>query len=199
MEVCEECESHFKKAVLFCPICKRKNPLGIKCTKCSSEAYPDSIIGVYKYDGLAKELIHKYKFEDMSSLANFFASKMLGLLNRSDHTGYAITSVPIGFLRRLERGFNQSEKIAKIISKELGIPFMQVLESKNRKAQSQIEDYSQRRENVKGKFVRRCNPPERIILVDDIYTSGATINEATRVLKSSGASSVVAIVIAVAR
>ena len=112
--------------------------------------------------------------------------------------------IPLHKNRERERGFNQSEAIAKIIASELNLQLKKdlLVRAKETKIQAELKDWNQRKNNLAGAF--QIPQPEgikgkNIILVDDVYTSGATINEAVKTLKENGAKKIIALVIAKAR
>lgn len=109
--------------------------------------------------------------------------------------------VPLHKRREIKRGFNQADLLAKEIAEFFKIPYCEDIlkRAKNTKPQTETSNHNQRLENIKNAFV--CRKPElvawkRIIIVDDVMTTGATLNECARALKSSGARSVTAFVVA---
>lgn len=99
-----------------------------------------------------------------------------------------ITFIPSPFLRRISRGFCPAELIALEIGKRLRIPVKELLKiNKNLKEQKRLS-YRERVENVKGAFISKYDlKDKKVILIDDLYTTGSTIKEASRELKKSGA------------
>ena len=124
------------------------------------------------------------------------------LINQSTNKliNYLIVPIPLHSKRRRERGFNQAELLAKTISENLGLLPTNALErTKNTKAQAKLKKSECREENVAGCF--KIKNPEsvrdkNIILVDDVFTSGATMNEAVKILKENGAKRIIALVAA---
>jgi ComF family protein len=102
--------------------------------------------------------------------------------------------IPVSRLRKLRRGYDQSELIARSLSRELGLKRVCALKKiRHTRPQSRISDVAERRANVLGAY--RVTIPERVVgkrvlLVDDIFTTGATMSEAARMLKSAGAKEV---------
>lgn len=140
--------------------------------------------------------ILQYKFDDKAYLANtiyeFFMNneKLYGFLKKYD----IIIPIPISSSRKRERGYNQSELLARKISKMANIHIeTQVLKkAKNNQPQSSLNK-EQRRENVKNVYkvqneVKIQN--KEILLLDDIYTTGSTANECARMLKQAGCQTV---------
>lgn len=111
-----------------------------------------------------------------------------------------IVPVPLHVMRLREREFNQSAIIGSVIGKRYGIPVAPTALVRHRNTRPQVElDAQERRENVTGAFCvedRTMIEDRKIILVDDVYTSGSTLNECTRVLKKNGAGKVYVVTIA---
>lgn len=111
-----------------------------------------------------------------------------------------ISCIPLSRKRLHDRGYNQAELLAKVISKNIGVEFKQTLRKiKNNTAQSTIKDSKQRATNVVG--VYRVTAPELvkgkyILLVDDVVTTGATVSECARMLKKAGAKAVYCLTLA---
>lgn len=147
---------------------------------------------LFSYNGIIREKILQYKFNDNSYLANtiseFFINneKLCGFLKKYD----IMIAIPISQSRKRERGYNQSELIAKKISKAGLIYFeSDILQKiKNNKPQSSL-NYEQRLKNVKNVYKvenKQKIKGKRVLLFDDIYTTGATANECAMLLKQEG-------------
>ena len=144
--------------------------------------------GIYRYDGIIRFLIHKMKYEKNKKIAYALAELVedkLRLFLKKHHVNY-IVPIPIHPKRLKERGFNQSELIAKVLSERLGVPMRTDLIGRTRYTipQSKLKNI-ERVENVKDSF-EILNEFEimgkDIILIDDIYTTGSTIEECSKVL-----------------
>lgn len=210
--LCYSCKSIITQAGL-CTQCwnKLKIPSHPQCTICSFpfsyEDSEDSICGNCvkkrpKYDKLyflfeinegSKSLIHKFKYYDNQILAKFFAKLMTPLINDIIHEIDYLVPVPIHFRRLIKRKYNQSSILANEIHKITGLKVLNsgLCKTHNTKSQTNFS-LTTRIKNVKNSFavnplysdlINNCN----ILLIDDVYTSGATINECVRVLKKAGA------------
>lgn len=147
---------------------------------------------VSDYEGPLKELIHQYKYNKQE-----FLSKLLGdlsinhlLLQGILHEIDIVVPVPLHWKKKLKRGFNQSDLIARRISKELDIPISRnnICRIKNTLSQTKLTRV-QRQINVSGAF--RVKQPKvfskkRALLVDDVLTTGITASECSRTLKKAG-------------
>ncbi|NOX21251.1 MAG: ComF family protein [Nitrospirae bacterium] len=152
-----------------------------------------------EYTGAAKNLIQTMKFRSLKSLSLFLGSLMAGI----DFPPVdAVVPIPLSKERLIQRGFNQSYYMAKVISSTKGLPLEHLLLRKlNTPAQSGLNK-KDRQKNIRGAFqVDRFRGissivPGRILLVDDVYTTGATLNEAAMTLKTAGTKTVFALVFA---
>jgi len=161
---------------------------------------PERVLACFAYDGAVKELIHNFKYKDVSSLADSFALEISELLK--DCKDYVVCPVPLSSSRKRWRGFNQSEIIARKLSQKTGLCFGEFLgRGKSRFTQVQAGSKQKRKQNIKGVFYlkKEGEVPKNIILVDDVVTSGATVEEATKVLKRAGAEKVVVTAVAMGK
>ena len=155
-----------------------------------------------RYDDVARGLVHAFKYSDRLDLAPMLGTWMLQagrpLLADAD----AIIPVPLHWRRLWTRRFNQSGALARVISDASGVPFLYNALRRSRATSQQVGlSRSQRATNVQGAF---SVPPDgktqilgkRLILVDDVLTSGATIDHCARALLRAGAANVDALVFA---
>jgi len=142
------------------------------------------------YEGTLRKLIHLFKYSGMRGLAEPLGALLRDALPRNRQFDL-VTAVPLHWRRRWLRGFNQSALLGKAISRARGIPARNVLRRGwATRAQAGLSN-AQRRENVAGAFrARRKVAGLRILLVDDVMTTGATAGACARALKQAGAKSV---------
>ena len=184
--VCEEC---FKKIEVCAEQTHPQNSLD---SLFSSSFYADKttqkLIRTFKYAFVADISITLYRIIKKSNADDFIAQSDI------------VTFVPLHFIKRNQRGFNQAELIAKHISEDVKIPLTKTLSRiKNTQAQSKITVQNKRKDNLKNAFKLSKNVKisgKNILLIDDIYTSGATMHECAKVLKKHGAKKVYGLVIA---
>ena len=153
------------------------------------DTFIDEHFYLFSYSELIREKILQYKFDDRAYLANtiyeFFMNneKLYGFLKKYD----IMIPIPISSSRKRERGYNQSEILARKISKMAGIPIeMQVLKKEKHNQPQSSLNKQQRRENVKNVYKVQNElkiQDKKILLLDDIYTTGSTANECARILK----------------
>jgi len=154
---------------------------------------------------LVKNLIQRFKYEPfIKELAKPLTSLIIEhfqlLDQKPDFSDFVLIPVPLEKKKLKWRGFNQAEEIGKELSEFLNIEILNNVLIKTKETLPQVElSDEERKENIKGAFF--CQSPEKIkerkiLLVDDVYTTGSTMEEAARVLKKSGAKEVIGIVIA---
>lgn len=148
------------------------------------------------YEGTLRKLIHLFKYSGMRGLAQPLGALLADALPR-DRQFDLVTAVPLHWWRQWLRGFNQSELLSKAIARARGIPAKQVLRRGSAtRAQAGLSN-AQRRENVAGAFrARRRVAGLRILLIDDVMTTGATAGACARALKKAGARSVAVLALA---
>lgn len=211
---------HFLKELLFPPKCVLCGKLLTKdetdlCRTCrvDSPEYPqgklkiqflDSFAAIWYYEGNIRRSILRYKFYGARHYADTYGRILAMKLLREYPEGFdVLTWVPISRLRKLRRGYDQVELLANAVGRELGMEPVPLLKKiRNNPPQSGIAGQAKRRANVLG--IYRVENEEllkekRILLLDDILTTGATAGECARVLLTAGAEEVHCAVIAAAR
>ena len=155
----------------------------------------------FRYEGTLRASVLRFKFGGRVNYARFYADYLAASV-QSQLSGEfdLITWVPISELRRMERGFDQTRLIARELGKRLGMtPIRTLRKFKHNQRQSRMADVSARRGNVKGVYrvVRKERfAGKRVLLIDDIVTTGATLSECSYMLRLGGAKRVVAAAVA---
>ncbi len=199
--VCTECaESIRLNRTLFCGKCGLRLAGGKRV--CHKD-FPYLLGSATEYDGRMKNIIHGFKFRYMKKAAEPLGRLLIRYAEQTAPSliGYTVIPIPLSGTRLRERGFNQSELIAKIFADCFLLPVATnaLIRIKNIKPQSETESVSERRENVRACFAVK-NPGlvrgESIVLIDDVTTSGATLLEAAIALKTAGAKKILALTVA---
>lgn len=174
-----------------CPFCGKE---GGFCGGCRTELKKQRIeddVAAFQYDGIVHDLIHRLKFRGKAYLAAPMADLMEEAL---DLRGDLITCVPLHPIRKRERGYNQSELIARRLSELTDIPYAPLLiKIRNTTPQSMLKTHAERVNNIRDAFRLKNDPDltgKHILLADDVFTTGATAAECTALLRSAGAASV---------
>ena len=200
--LCRRCRSKIIKIKTpYCPKCKRITKNGQFCSNCRKNISLTGIIISAYYREPLKETIHHYKYQGIRDLKNQLSDFIIDRLKNNLPRGEKIL-VPIPLYKRkeLERGFNQSREIAKKISSYFNIPLTENLLVRKKQTLPQINlRLKERSENIKDAFgllPGREIKGKTILLVDDVTTSGATLNEAAKVLRQAEAKEIWGVVIA---
>ncbi len=188
-----------------CGVCGAETESGVFCQKCRCGALMlanmpglknlDGAAMGYRYDGVLKDLLHKLKFEGESKFLQLLAEEAVFLVQAYRRSGFdMVVSIPTDAARRTQRGFDIPESIfAKALAAK-GAWRPQVLARVKPTAPQYGLAPDKRRSNVQGCFkVQVSVSGAEILLVDDILTTGATLDEAAKTLKQAGAKSVYAL------
>lgn len=201
-EICPACVKNLPNAPLRCLKCSKANPYGVYCNSCFKKSKPDAVLARLAFRGPARELIHSFKYEDVFSLSGVFSRELKKIIIKTPNCRrYTVSSIPLSAKKLRQRGYNQSKLIAEAISMDLNLVFSDILTRVDGNfSQVQSGNKISRKNNVKGVFKlnQNRNIPKNIILVDDVVTTGATVEEATKVLKKAGAKKVIVLAVALA-
>lgn len=179
--LCERCGRAMNNAADFCETCK------------SRASYFETGRSPLRYEGGAKLLIHRYKFGGEKFLSRAIASLMyMTALHNGMRCDY-IVPVPISAKRKKDRGFDQVMEIAKYLSRDTDKPVVPLLIKIKDTPASFTETRAEREKRIIGSIAVNRNIDvrhKRIMLIDDIYTTGATAQECSRLIVKAGAASV---------
>lgn len=209
--ICRDCLEKIKiHNSFFCPVCSAR--LGMPKLFCNHNrkkfgGYPFILSAATNYnDPSVQKMIYFLKyhgFESIMLILKKIMSEYLALSGGKKYfqeNNFIIVPLPLYIFKKWQRGFNQAELIANEAARFLELPVKNLLQRvKHSKPQAKTKNFIQRKENVKNIFQVATNEEikgKNIILVDDVYTSGATSKEAIKVLKSAGAKQIVVLVFA---
>lgn len=187
--------------VPYCATCFEKLPDYDDADRCLSGF--DQVIATFFYDGPIRDGLLRYKFHGLHSGGKVFGKWLAGTIaDKLQGECQIISWVPCSMIRRWQRGYDQAELLAKAVAEELGVECVRVLRKiRHNPAQSGLHGVAKRRANVIGAYVP-CNHErwqgKRILLVDDILTTGATLCECGKTLHIAGADALVCAVVAAA-
>ena len=201
--LCGECRA--KITLLhghLCPVCSHPMAGIFRCPNCEDRLWHLSmVIAACRHEGLVRELIHRFKYgKDQSlvrPLANLLPSAMQDPRIRGKRFD-AIVPVPLHPQRERERGFNQSALLSAQLGKYLNLTVRLLLKRTRITASQARFDRQQRMENLAGAFTLRGKISEgvNLLLVDDVTTTGATLDTCAAVLREAGAAEVCAVSVA---
>jgi ComF family protein len=179
----------------LCPRCGRPQASGIVCPDCRRrQGQIDGIRSPFRFEEAIRKAIHELKYRNLKAISPSLADLLAGYFGSNPVPGEALLCVPLHPRRLRERGYNQSALLAQELSNRTDLPVVEDCLIRVNQAQPQVRaaDVEQRRRNVAGAFV--CQDErvsgKQVILVDDVCTSGATLESCAVALKSKGAASV---------
>lgn len=151
-------------------------------------------VSAFPFRGAVREAVHRLKYQGGTAVVPFLGSAMAENWRQYGCSGPAvIVAVPLYWTRQWGRGYNQAELLARYVGAELGLPCERLLRRRRRTAQQAMLDMDARRRNVRGVFAaarRARTAGRRVLLVDDVMTTGATLGEAARTLGDAGVAAV---------
>ena len=206
--LCQDCEGLIgvlEYSFCLCQKPERLNKPG-KCKKCNFKKLDGLYFALPYQNNLAKQLIHYLKYDPFAKeLSKTLSSLIINHLQliekkKEDFIDFLVIPIPLAEKRLKWRNFNQSKEIGKNIAEFLEIPLIDgsLIKIKNTKAQIELSE-KEREENIKGSFVVKDKEKingRKILLIDDVYTTGSTMEETAKILKESGAKEVWGMVVA---
>lgn len=186
-QVCFKCGIPIHSIDRYCDFCKKSKPY-------------EMARSCYEYKGKIVTLIHNLKFNNAQYLAEDFSKDLCKLYKTEKYSCDIVIPVPMTQARLKSRGYNQAGLLANGLSKLINLPYDEnnLLKIKDTKSQVGL-DFSERKNNLIDAFKtkdKKFFKGKKVLLVDDIFTTGATIECCARALKKGGASQVFAITVA---
>lgn len=192
----------------YCPFCFQPRVVldGKTCSFCRRSKKLTGLYSAASYNNfIVKKMINQFKYkpyikELSKPLSSLIITHLINLNKTSNLFDFVLVSIPLHKKKLKQRGFNQAEEIAKELSENLKLPAFNDILVKTKQTPAQVElEKEEREKNIKNVFL--CQKSElvinkKILLVDDIFTTGSTMEECARVLRDAGAKEVWGIVVA---
>ena len=190
---CERCSQQFEGAITQ----------KFTCSNCADrDVHFQCAVAAYRSHGVIRDFIHDFKYNGQRHLRHPLAdwlAKSLEDPRISSHPFDALVPVPLHHIRFREREFNQAAELATLVSQRCGVPVWHSLKRTRYTSTQTKLDRAERMENLRGAFRVRHTArvkDRHLVLVDDVFTTGSTVEECTRVLLHAGAASVRVITVA---
>lgn len=201
--ICNDCNNKLEPIINLCPKCGSDNYFDDYCYHClNRDYYFDKNISIFKYDEAMRSAIHQFKYgKNLNQGRSLSHLSLIELLKKDiNFNNYDyILPVPIHKNRLRQRGFNQCDIIANIFSEKLNIEIIKMKRIIDTQAQSGLNT-EKRMENVKDAFFIDGDLKfKNIIIIDDIFTTGSTLNSIAKTLKDKGAKDILTITLSITK
>lgn len=185
----------------LCPQCGKPQPGEILCSSCVSwQAEIDGIRSPFQFNGLIRQAVHQLKYRNLKALAKPLAKLLGDYLTTNPLPGDILVPVPLHPRRLRERGHNQSHLLARELSSLINLPVIDdcLTRKHHTPPQAKTSTVEERRSNVNNAFtcVNNILQDRQVLLIDDVSTSGATLDACAAALKAAGSISVWGLVLA---
>jgi len=200
--ICPSCRRSLPRVMPpLCPRCGKPRPSGTLCPTCVSwQAEIDGIRSPFRFDGVMRQAIHQLKYRNLRAITEPLAKLLNDYLATNPIPGEVLVPVPLHQKRLRERGYNQSSLLAKELGKLTNLPVVDdcLIRQRHAPPQARSSTVEERRRNVAEAFVCRDHrlQDKQVLLIDDVATSGATLDAGAAGLKATGATSVWGLVLA---
>ena len=198
--ICSDCMDKMKLSGSICPYCEKASIDGITHTKCIRKFGLDGLASVWEYEGVVRKALIALKYKYATGVGREIMYYLLPTLTKKFiPAASCLVPIPMFWYRQNTRGFNQSAEVGKIISTYLKLGFEPDLLIRKKPTIPQVELAGfARRRNLRGVFTVNSGLklPDFVLLFDDVFTTGSTLMEATKVLKRAGVQKVWGLTIA---
>lgn len=194
--LCRGCADKCVTVPERCYRCRKRSPAGLTCVACRRTSKLHSVRPAVVYEGAAKDLVWKLKFAGAQTAAKVMAARMSSA--REPHERVVIVAVPTATSRVRQRGYDQAQLLARELAQRMRRPYVSYLARSGQQHQVGASRAQRLRQLTDAFYVPRpaLVRGAYVILVDDVVTTGATLEAAAAVLRAAGAKHVEALVFA---
>jgi len=200
--LCQSCRQLLPRIMPpLCPRCGKPQLSGILCSSCVGwQAEIDGIRSPFRFDGVIRQSIHQLKYRNLRALAQPLSKLLHDYIVTNPVPGEVLVPVPLHQKRLKERGYNQSRLLARELGKLINLPVVDDCLTRKQHAspQARASTVDERRSNVANAF--NCSnhrlQDKQVLLIDDVSTSGATLDACAVALKAAGVTAVWGLVLA---
>lgn len=200
---CNQCKECFSFLENICEYCGSPIDKSGTCRVCNSEEfYFTKARSLFTFSNEIQKLIHGLKYDEKTNIGKLFATMIFHYLKKYKPFSNIdiLIPVPLHAVKFRSRGFNQSEKITRPLSKIIGIPQRTDIIKRSRFTSTQTQlNKQQRKVNVEGAFTLRKLPPDNnssVLIIDDVFTTGSTLNAISKLLQNNGVNQIYVLTIA---
>ena len=190
LAICDKCHHHIMPVGPACYHCALPLPEGdfLVCGHCCKQKpYVDQAIAAYRFEEPLRTLLHEFKYHEGLYLCSFLATLIENALPQAAKETQCLIPVPMHPERLRQRGFNQAAELTKKLGYTLKLPYdlSHCKKIINTAPQASL-NAKQRRKNLRNAFRAEPLPYQHITLIDDLLTTGSTVNELAKILKTQG-------------
>jgi len=188
--VCAECAAALPRNHTACEVCSLPLTTGRRCGRCLARPPPfERTHAPFLYAFPVDRLVQALKYQGTLACAAWFADAIVDALQGAPPSADLMVPMPLSAQRQRERGFNQSLEIARALSCRTGIPLASGIARRVRDTRPQADlPWDERGRNVRDAFACvGCVAGQRVVVVDDVMTTGASLDELARTLRRAGA------------
>lgn len=198
--LCKRCTLRIQTIpIQLCHVCKRPAYLNLSHKECREYSYLDGVIVGFHYEHEIKKLIRDFKYNDELDIVNILSIMLAKQLQQHYLDIDMIVPVPMFIPKKWIRGYNQAELLAKKIGRLLSLPINNVLVRKEATTAQSKLGKSDRQNNLSNVFsvkTRLSLKDKKVILIDDVMTTGATLEQCAKQLKAAGCANVYGVTVA---
>jgi len=200
--ICVSCSKKMSRILPpLCQRCGRPESSGAHCAECwGRKSSLDAVRSVFIFDGIVRQAIHELKYRNVRAVSACLAAFMTAYYLENGLDGDVLVPVPLHDKRLRERGYNQSQLLAAELSRSISVTVNPALVKRvrNTAPQARSAGVSERRANMQNTFI--CASGEAagrdVVIIDDVCTSGATLESCASALRAAGASHVLGFTLA---
>lgn len=186
--LCDTCKKSFKKNLPECYICRRISPSFSTHAQCKSNHSLDRVIVAWQYNKVSSKILKSYKYKGVQDIGRYISKFLLESIGNIHIKDSLFIPVPISFLRRSERGFNQTELLVELVARYYKCNFsFDLIGRKTEKGHQSLKDRENRLIDIQSDFYIKdsslLNQYTSVTILDDVITTGSTLEKISRLIK----------------
>lgn len=186
--LCNTCKKSFRKNLPECYICRRISPNFCTHIRCKRNYSLDRVIIAWEYNKISSKILKSYKYSGVQDIGRYLSQFLVESIGSVDYKDSLFIPVPISFLRRNERGFNQTELLVQHLSKHYKCDFsFDLIRRKIERGHQALKDRESRLLNTSAGFYIKdsslLDKYNSVTILDDVITTGNTLDNISKIIK----------------